>query len=143
MMHPAILQQVAAEHVKDMIATADKARRAQDARRARRWRTAASGAAPPASHRVQTRMTVSTKPDSDRPDSLTHISAVDTEQPQEPALAAPPARTDRLSPVLRQTLGPTGPSAYHRRMSNPMSHAPVASDHPAMTCRPGPAGSRE
>ena len=88
MMHPAMLQQLAAEHVKDMIATADKARRAQHARRARRWRTSASGAARPAAHRVQTRTTVSTKANSDRPDSLTHISAVDTEQPQEPALAA-------------------------------------------------------
>jgi hypothetical protein len=88
MMHPAILKQVAAEHVKDMIAMADKARRAQHARRARRWRTSASGAAQPAAHRVQTRTTVSTKADSDRLGSLTQISAVDTEQPQEPALTA-------------------------------------------------------
>ncbi len=88
MMHPAMLQQVAAEHVKDMIATADKARRAQHVRRARRWRTSASGAARLAAHRVQIRTTVSTKADSGRPDSFTHISAVDAEQPQKPALAA-------------------------------------------------------
>ena len=88
MMQPAMLQQLAAEHVKDMIAKADKARRAQYARRARRWRTSASEAARPAAHRVQTRTTVSTETHSDQPDSLTHISAVDTEQPEERALAA-------------------------------------------------------
>ena len=87
-MHPAMLQQVAAEHVKDMIATADRARLAQHARCARRWRTSVSRAAPPAAGRVQTRTAVRTKTDRDRPDSLTHLSAVDTEQPQEPALAA-------------------------------------------------------
>jgi hypothetical protein len=87
MMHPAILQAVAAEHVKDMIATAEKSRRAQQARRARRSRTSASGAAQPAADPVQTRRTVSTRADNDRPDSVTHIPALDTEQPQEPAPA--------------------------------------------------------
>jgi hypothetical protein len=80
MMHPAVLRGLAAEHVKDMIATADKSRRTQQARRARRWRTSVSGSATPASHPVQLRRTVSTRADSDRPDSVTHISAVDSEQ---------------------------------------------------------------
>jgi hypothetical protein len=88
MMHPAVLRGLAAEHVKDMIATADKSRQAQQARRARRWRTSVSGSARPAARPAETRTTVSTRADSDRPDGVTHISAVDTEQPQEPALAA-------------------------------------------------------
>ena len=88
MMHPAVLQALAAEHVKDMVAMADRARRAQHARRARSWRTSASGAARLAAGRVQIRTAVSTRAGSDRPDSLTHLSAVDAEQPQEPALAA-------------------------------------------------------
>ncbi len=88
MMHPTVLQELAAEHVKDMIARADKSRRAQHGRRARRSRTSASGAARPAAHPVQTRTTVNTRADSDRPDCVTHIPAVDTEQTQEPALAA-------------------------------------------------------
>ena len=37
-MHPFILQQLAAEHVKDRLATADDARRGRQARRARRAR---------------------------------------------------------------------------------------------------------
>ena len=87
-MHPVMLQPLAAGHVKDMIATADRARRARHARCARRWRSSASGAAPPAAGRVQTRTAVRTKTDTDRPDGLKHPPAVDTEQPQEPTLAA-------------------------------------------------------
>ncbi len=42
-MHPTILQQLAAEHVKDQLAAADDARRARQARRTR-WSRASSGA---------------------------------------------------------------------------------------------------
>jgi hypothetical protein len=88
MMHPAVLQALAAEHVKDMVATADKARQAQQARRARRSRTSAGGTGRPAAHPVATRTTVSTGADRDRADTVRPISGVDTERPQEPAEAA-------------------------------------------------------
>jgi hypothetical protein len=42
MMHPAVLQTLAAEHVKDMVAMADKSRRARHARSVRRSRTSAA-----------------------------------------------------------------------------------------------------
>jgi hypothetical protein len=74
MMHPAMLQEFAAGRVKDMIATGDKARRAQPARRARRWRTSVSAAARLAAHFVETRTTVSTRADRDRLDSVTGTS---------------------------------------------------------------------
>ena len=47
-----------------------------------------SGAGRPAAHLIQTGTAVSTRADSDRPDSSPHVSAVDAGQPQEPALAA-------------------------------------------------------
>jgi hypothetical protein len=76
MMHPAILRDLAAEHVKDMIAMADKARQAQQTRRARRRRTSASRVARTASHRLLTRMTVSTKA-KDRPEKEMVVSKID------------------------------------------------------------------
>ena len=45
MIHPVLLEQLAAEHVKDMIATAEKARRRQQARQARLRRTSPDGPA--------------------------------------------------------------------------------------------------
>ena len=46
-MHPAMLQAVAAEHVRDMRVTAAGAQRARDARRARRTRRGAAASAQP------------------------------------------------------------------------------------------------
>jgi hypothetical protein len=89
MMHPSFLEALAAEHVKDMIATADQSRQTQQARRGRRWRTSAKGVARPAVQPVQTPTAVSTRAASGRPGRVTHISLADTEQPQEPGLAAP------------------------------------------------------
>ena len=82
------------------------------------------------------------KANSDRPDSLTHLWAVGTEQPQEPALAAQP------HPPTGSVQGRDGPSggpgpAYQTRRSNPMSDAPIGPDHPAITCRAGSPDSRE
>jgi hypothetical protein len=83
MMHPAMLQELAAEHVKDMIATAEKAKRAQEAQGARRSLPPAGGAARPAAHPVDTRPTVNARADRDRPTRVTPTGA---------AGAAPAAR---------------------------------------------------
>ena len=142
MMHPAMLQQLAAERAKDMIATADRARRAQHARRARRWRTSATGAAPPAAHRVQTRTAVSTKPTATDP----------TASPTSGRLAPSNLRNRpwprSRHPPTGSVQGRDGPSggpgpAYQTRRSNPMSDAPIGPDHPAITCRAGSPDSRE
>ena len=66
MIHPVLLEQLAAEHVKDMIATADKARRRQQARQADNGglrRTAPSARPPP---RIDPQANVTTQPDDDR-----------------------------------------------------------------------------
>ena len=48
-MHPLILQQLAADRVNDMIATAADSRRAREARRTRRARTSGRGRSPSSS----------------------------------------------------------------------------------------------
>ena len=79
---------------------------------------------------IQTRKAVSTRADSDRPDSSPLRNQVWP-------------RTGRHQPAQsRAEADPPGPT-YHTSRSSPMSHAPVAPDHPAMTCRPGLGGSGE
>ena len=65
MMHPGLLEQLAAEYVKDMVATAEKARRRQQARRARRRRTSPEGTVLQVAHGIAHQPTVTTRPDHD------------------------------------------------------------------------------
>ena len=66
MIHPVLLEQLAAEHVKDMIATAEKARRRQQARQARQRRTSPDGPVLQAAPRIDPQANVTTRPDHDR-----------------------------------------------------------------------------
>ena len=66
MMHPVLLQQVAAEHVKDMIASAEKARQRQEARRARRSPASPIGPAQAPVFGLDREISVATTPDPDR-----------------------------------------------------------------------------
>ncbi len=66
MIHPVLLEQLAAEHVKDMIATADKARRRQQARQARQRRTSPDCPVRQAAPRIDPQANVTTQPDDDR-----------------------------------------------------------------------------
>ena len=59
-MHPFILEQLAAEHVKDQLAAADDARRARQARRARSQASRQRNAAQPAGSAGRTRTAPST-----------------------------------------------------------------------------------
>ena len=86
MIPPVLLEQLAAEHVKDMIATAEKARRRQQARQARRRRASPDGPVLQAAPRIDPRGNVTTRPDHDRSgrdeDQLTPCR----DQPNDPVL---------------------------------------------------------
>ena len=86
---PRHIATLAAEHVKDMIAMADKSRRAQHARRARTMADFGERSRPdllPTPFRLE--RPSAQEPTATDPTASPHISAVDTGQPQEPALAA-------------------------------------------------------
>jgi hypothetical protein len=66
MIHPVLLELLAAEHVRDMIATAEKASRRQQARQARQRRTSPDGPALHVAPRIDPQANVTTRPDHDR-----------------------------------------------------------------------------
>ena len=69
MMHPVLLEQVAAEHVKDMIASAEKTRHRQEARRARQTRRSPIRPARVPAFEPDREISVATQPNPDRSDN--------------------------------------------------------------------------
>jgi hypothetical protein len=102
-MHPAQLQALAAEHMKDMVAMADESRRAQHPRRFRRSWSSARGATPPAATAFRL-----------EPPLPRDLIATDTHQPAQSH--------------AEQTPGPTRTVTYQTRRSNPLSPAPAGTD---------------
>ena len=86
MIHPVLLEQLAAEHVKDMIGTADKARRRQQARQARRRRTSPEGLVLQAAPRIDPQANLTTRPDHNRSSRDEDQPTPRRDQPEDPVL---------------------------------------------------------
>ena len=86
MIHPVLLEQLAAEHVKDMIGTADKARRRQQARQARRRRASPEGLVLQAAPRIDPQANLTTRPDHNRSSRDEDQPTPRRDQPEDPVL---------------------------------------------------------
>ena len=105
MIHPVLLEQLAAEHVKDMIATAEKARRRQQARQARLRRTSPDGPALHVAPRIDPQANVTTRPDHDRSGRHEDQLTPRRDQPNEPIPVMHWARAQRPTPRLSSVAG--------------------------------------